>query len=487
MPFRRAAACLALPLVVAGCSAGHASKVHAGLAAGVADSGLDKIKHVVIIVQENRSFDSYFGTFPGADGIPTANGGPDLCATTATSRPCVRSFHDRQDVDGGGPHDSAAFAGDTDHGRMDGFLQTAVSARHQCGSDLQNPVCAFNAAETVMGYHDRREIPNYWAYAKSFVLQDHMFAPSLSWSLPDHLYDLSEWSAFCKTHSPSSCQTAVDNYQSWLNPKGGPANPIFAWTDLTYLLHRYGVSWRYYIQKGAEPDCRRAGAIKCSPIQQSPHTPSIWNPLPSFDTVKLDKQEQDVTSVGNFFAAAKKGNLPAVSWVVPSQLNSEHPPARISDGQAYVTGLVNAVMRSPDWASTAIFLTWDDWGGFYDHVQPPHVDQSGFGFRVPGLVISPYAKRGLIDHQVLSPDAYVRFIEERWLRGQALDPRTDGRPDPRPDVRETNPILGDLLADFDFNQPPAPPLVLNPRPPTDLLEPPGYPSPRTGCAGCSTP
>src|SRR5204862_1009667 len=111
---------------------------------------------------------------------------------------------------------------------------------------------------------------------------------------------------------------------------------------------------------------------------------------------------------------------------------------------------VNASMRSPDWNSTAIFLSWDDWGGFYDHVVPPTVNGQGLGFRVPGLVISPYARRGYIDHQVLSTDSYLRFIEDDFLGGQRIDPVTDGRPDSRPFVAEDGPGLGDLSADFNF-------------------------------------
>jgi phospholipase C len=121
-------------------------------------------------------------------------------------------------------------------------------------------------------------------------------------------------------------------------------------------------------------------------------------------------------------------------------------------------------MRSPDWDSTAIFLAWDDWGGFYDHVKPPTVDAQGYGLRVPALVISPYARRGFIDHQTLSFDAYLKFIEDDFLHGQRLDPKTDGRPDPRPDVRENASILGNLARDFDFARAPRPPLLLPERP-----------------------
>jgi phospholipase C len=125
---------------------------------------------------------------------------------------------------------------------------------------------------------------------------------------------------------------------------------------------------------------------------------------------------------------------------------------------------VNAVIQSPNWNSTAIFVSWDDWGGFYDHVAPPRVDQNGYGLRVPGLVISPYAKRGVVDHQTLSFDAYDKFIEDDFLGGARLDPQTDGRADPRPAVREREPVLGDLSRDFDFNQPPRAPLILSTSP-----------------------
>ena len=121
-------------------------------------------------------------------------------------------------------------------------------------------------------------------------------------------------------------------------------------------------------------------------------------------------------------------------------------------------------MTGPNWDSTAIFLAWDDWGGFYDHVPPPVVDDNGYGLRVPGIVISPYAKQGFIDHQTLSFDAYVKFIEDDFLGGERLDPSTDGRPDPRPDVREDAPELGDLVDDFDFTQPPRAPLLLSTNP-----------------------
>jgi phospholipase C len=155
-------------------------------------------------------------------------------------------------------------------------------------------------------------------------------------------------------------------------------------------------------------------------------------------------------------------------------------------GQAYVTALINAVMKSPDWKSTAIFLSWDDWGGFYDHVIPPNVDQNGYGLRVPSLVISPYAKKGYVDPQTLSSDAYLKFIEDDFLGGARLNPKTDGRPDRRPDVRENLSILGNVTQDFNFNQAPRPPLLLPTNPPTDSPSIPLYFIGKPACWGCTT-
>jgi phospholipase C len=224
-------------------------------------------------------------------------------------------------------------------------------------------------------------------------------------------------------------------------------------------LHKHHVSWRYYVFDGTQPDCDDS-AMFCKPIPQNAKTPGIWNPLPYFDTVRDDKQTANIEPFRDFLAAVHDDDLPSVSWVTPTQKVSDHPPALITNGQTYVTGIIDSIMRSPEWKSTAIFLAWDDWGGFYDHVDPPTVDAQGYGLRVPGLVISAYAKRGYIDHQTLSFDAYLKFIEDDFLGGARLDPKTDGRPDPRPDVREDEPILGNLVKDFDFSQVPRRPVIL---------------------------
>jgi phospholipase C len=428
-----------------------------GVPPAAAAGGLHKIRHVVVIMQENRSFDSYFGTYPGADGIPMRNGLPTVCAPDPLRGTCVPPHHDAGDLDHGGPHENAAFQTDLDNGRMDGF----VRARESCTNPLDPPDCVATTTPDTMGYHDAREIPNYWAYARHFVLQDHMFEPDASWSLPAHLFLTSEWSARCTVlGDPMSC---ISNIEIPPLPSDiGPAPhrpPDYAWTDLTWLLHRSNVSWAYYLKKGQEPDCE-TGEMFCLFKDQDPRTPGIWNPLPSFDTVRQDNQLGNIRPTSDLFAALRQDRLPAVSWVIPSGVVSEHPTSSIHRGQAYVTGVVNAIMRSHEWSSTAIFLTWDDWGGFYDHVPPPVIDGNGYGFRVPGIVISPYARRGLVDHQQLSFDAFAKFIEDDFLHGQRLDPRTDGRPDPRPSVREDAPGLGDLRRDFNFAQRPRAPLIL---------------------------
>ena len=437
------------------------NKIYAPETAGVSGApdnaqGIHKIKHIIVIMQENRSFDQYFGTFPGADGIPMKNGKPSVCVPDPNTKTCVKPFHDTSLVDAGGPHQASDAVGDIKGGQMDGFIAQEEKALQQSCKSAKNtaPSCALNkGVPDLMGYHTDAEIPNYWTYAKNFVLADHMFSSAASWSLVAHLYMVSAWSAKCASGDPMSCHNELEN------PPKPKTNPDYAWTDITYLLHKYNVSWGYYLGQGYQPDCDD-DAMTCAPLPQNVKISSYWNPLVDFETVKQDNQLGNIQDVKNFYAQSKNGTLPAISWIVPNQADSEHAPANIADGQAYVTSLINAVMQSPDWNSSAIILAWDDWGGFYDHVQPPVVDENGYGLRVPTIIISPYAKTGYVDHQTLSFDAFLKFMEDDFMGGARIDPATDGRPDPRPTVRENVPILGDLTKDFDFSQAPRQPFIL---------------------------
>ncbi len=414
-------------------------------------------------MQENRSFDHYFGTFPGADGIPMSDGVPAVCIPNPATNSCERPSVDHQDRNGGAAHSSDAAAKAINGGKMDGFVAVAVGVKSQCKNPT-DPNCGESGgagANRVMAYHVQSDIPNYWTYAKDFVLQDRMFEPVASYSLPSHLYMVSGWSAKCSDpNEPQTCQSDIERKR----PRPDIETP-YGWTDLTWLLNRNHVSWAYYLDGGP----RQPGAKRRGKGAAQGGVPPIWNVLPKFRDVHQDKQVGNVQPLGAFFAAAQAGTLPAVSWIAPNFRDSEHPPALVSVGQTYVTHIINRIMQSPDWDNTAIFLAWDDWGGFYDHVPPPGVDKLGYGIRVPAIVISPYARRGFIDHQTLSFDAYLKFIEDDFLGGARIDPKTDGRPDPRPDVRENAPVLGDLTRDFDFSQPPRPPLTLPEDPKTTLI------------------
>jgi len=343
---------------------------------------------------------------------------------------------------------------------MDGFVASAEQ---------------FAYPTDVMGYEDAREIPNYWAYAENYALDDHFFTASLGWSLPQHLYLVSGWSAHCTTAQASSC---VNNIQGPFTPTvqeagvqqaltTGKSNIHDSWTDITDLLYKHHVTWRYYIETGNKVNCVDGMLSTCPTQARSYETPGIWDPLPIFSDVQENNQISNVVSQNEYFAAASKGTLPTVSWIEPSGPNSEHPQVGgIHEGQAYVTNIINAAESGPEWDSTAIFVTWDEWGGFYDNVVPPTVDGNGYGLRVPSIIISPYAKKGYIDHQTLSDDAYLKFIEDDFLGGARISSATDGRPDPRPDVRENESILGNIADDFDFNQTPSAPMILpvNPAP-----------------------
>ncbi|MDP9341849.1 MAG: alkaline phosphatase family protein [Actinomycetota bacterium] len=400
--------------------------------------GVFKLDHLIFIVQENRSFDHYFGTYPGADGIP-----PGVCIPDPAGGQCASPYHSTLDMQRGGPHNQKAAVTAIDGGKMDGFVTALPHTEHGCyfrASVQCAPYLGPEGQPDVMSYHTRDEIPNYWSYADHFVLQDRMFAPTDSWTLPSHLFLMSAWAASCSDPTdPMSCSSNLDLSLPSQRFQYGD-DPIYAWTDITYLLGTQGVSWAYYIAPGSCP-------FPCSPgehIGPAGRTPATKDPLPGFTDLYETGQQGNIKTHTDYYSAAATGTLPSVSWIMPGDGVSEHPSSSrgIAAGMAYVTGLVNAAMQGPEWDSTAIFITWDDWGGFYDHVAPPQVDKFGLGIRVPFLVISPYAKQGLVDHRRGDFSSVLRFIEDNWSL---------------PQLTKRDREAGDLSYDFDFSQSPRPP------------------------------
>jgi len=375
-------------------------------------------------MQENRSFDSYFGTYPGANGIPSG-----ISFVDPHDGKTVAPYHDTNDVNLGGPHGWDNAQADIDNGKMDGFLTQAYKGLNANGTLFTPSSTPGHNPKDVMGYHDYHEIPNYWNYAKLYVLQDNMFESVASYSLPAHLYMLAAQSG---------------GYTGYKQPKPTTYN----FPEITELLTSGKIDWKYYVTSGKLPDTEDEHVVGSqSQEEQNPDKYTFWNPLPAFPKVQNDPaQRSRLQGTSQFYKDAIEGNLPQVSWVIPSDAVSEHPPAGVREGMAYVTGLVNAVMNGPDWYSTAIFISWDDWGGFYDHVPPPKIDQYGLGIRVPGLVISPYAKEDYIDHETYSFESWLKIVEERF--------------DVRPmTARDTNAL--DMIDSFDFTQQPRPTIILS--------------------------
>jgi phospholipase C len=378
----------------------------AGIGSAQPIPGVEKIHHVIWIIQENHSFDNYFGTFPGADGIPPGTCLPELPG----SKRCIRPFHMAEgqpelDLDHTWETAHAAY----DNGKMDGFVW-AEGTRY------------------TMGYYDGRDIPNYWKYARHFTLCDRFFSSIDSGSLPNHVYTVAAQSGGL-INNVSSVQQLEDVLDV---PEG------FEFASMMDRLDNANISWRYYVE-----------LIPGSPIARSAHLAqrfSLWNPLPAFKSMSQNPgRAADEMPLESYFNDLKGGSLPEVSWIIPNIPDSEHPPYSLEQGMWHVTEVINALMRSRYWNDSVIFLTWDDYGGFYDHVTTPEVDAFGYGPRVPMIVISPYSKPGFIAHSTYDFTSVLKFIEERWDLPYltARDKKADNMHDC-----------------FDFDQLPRPPLVI---------------------------
>jgi phospholipase C len=377
-----------------------------------------KIQHVVYILKENRSFDNYFGTFPGADG---ATSGVISTGETILSS----DSPDRTPRDHGHAWEDAHTA--IDGGKMDQF--DLVQDGNVNGDML-------SMTQFLMA-----DIPNYWSYAQHFALADHMFGSIAAESFPNHLYSIAAQSAGA-VDNPNSlrwgCDASPSTHVSLLDPKGNSTTvfPCFEMQTMGDELEAGGVSWRYYAPSLGQPGY-------------------IWSAFDAIGHIRnSDLWSSRVAPFEQFATDAAAGNLPAVSWLIPDFGVSDHPsrqipgsPPTISacEGENWTVQNINAIMQGPNWPTTAIVLVWDDFGGFYDHVPPPTVDFYGLGIRVPAIVISPFVKEGTVSHTVYEPASILQFIEARF-KLKSLTAR---------DIQANS-----LLDMFDFTQSPAPPLVL---------------------------
>jgi phospholipase C len=275
--------------------------------------------------------------------------------------------------------------------------------------------------------YTQSDIPNYWAYAQHFGLADNFFSSVASTSMPNHIALLAAQTGGAFGNSPGTCRSPANDLTLSRSSTSGNESWIYACysiDSLPQLLSSYGITWKFY-------------AVHSEGLYNTPNVvESLFN------------SPNDIIGVRKFESDVRSGNLAQVSWVTPDFQNSDHPPNLLQSGQNFVTNAVNAVMNSPYWADTAIFLTWDDWGGMFDHVPPPTVDAVGYGARVPLIVISPFAIPGYISHRQGEFASIDKFVEENWSL-------------PTMGERDSLPGLSDLMDFFNFSQAPQPPLVLN--------------------------
>ncbi|HXC34690.1 MAG TPA: alkaline phosphatase family protein [Candidatus Acidoferrales bacterium] len=429
------------------------------------------IKHFIYIIQENITFDHYFGTYPGADGIPPGA----KFSYMSDGDQIYTPFHlDQTFIPHDLNHSWQAAHVDYDDGKMDGFVrgewpmalsyywkgplptvdpedifplddnpelekQDLANAngggrrgrrRQNAGAEAE-AVAAGNLptrhratpppgpppdwVTNTFSYYDWHEVPNYWEYARRFTLCDAFFSSLEGPSEPNHLYTVAAQSG-----------GLVNNPGRGIVGEDG----VYNFPTLAELLQHSNHSWKYYDEK------------------KNPKAHSLWNPLPGFKHISSSPEMMShLVSLNEFYDDAKADRLPEVCWIVPTAADSEHPPADSARGMWHVTGLVNAIMQSKAWKDSAIIVTWDDYGGFYDHVPPPQVDKYGYGFRVPTLIISPWAKPGFICHVHYDFTSPLKLIEDHF----SLSP-----------LATRDAAANNMLDCFDFTQKPNSPDVITP-------------------------
>jgi phospholipase C len=365
------------------------------------------IKHFVFLFQENHTFDNYFGTRPGVDGVP-----PGTCmpVKAGTVTPCEKPYPIGQSGITDLGHTVAQFYREYDGGKMDGF----VEANSDNGRD----------GSMAMGYYDDSDLPYYWNIADEYALFDRFFSSARGGSIPNHM--------FAVTGTPG-----ITGKQEEIPPNGWGALPT-----IFDRLQAAGVSWKFYIEN-YDPTITFRTRDTVEKVDRAAQV--IWAPVLGYkrfvDNPELSKH---IVSLDEYYKDVDEGNLPAVSYIVPSG-DSEHPPGRVQAGERLVQSLLVQLMRSDSWDSSAFFWTYDDWGGWYDHVRPPFIDKWGYGFRVPALLVSPYARQDFVSSRTSDFTSILAFIEHNWN----LAPLA-GR-----DAKAS-----DLTEVFDFTKPPRAPVFL---------------------------
>jgi phospholipase C len=356
------------------------------------------IKHFMVLMQANHSFDNYFGTYPGADGMPAGTCVPS--DPLAADGNCVKPFHlDGRRIAPMG-QSPEIYAAQYNNGAMNGFVSAFEHWR--------------GVGDQAMGYYDDRDIPFYWNVADNYVLFDRLFTSAAGSSVWNHMF----WT----TGTPGN--PAADE----LSPTGFDAVPT-----IFDRLQAAGVSWKFYVQ-----DYRPEINIR-TPGSGHAAAQLVRVPLLNYNRYLDDPAlNSRIVDMSEYYKDLANGTLPAVSFMSPAGA-SEHPPSSVQAGERFVSSLVDALMTSSAWDSSAFMWTYDDWGGWYDHVSPPAVDAYGYGFRSPGLLVSAYAKKGHVDHTTLDFTSELKFIENNWGV---------------PPLASRDAAANDITTAFDFSAPP---------------------------------
>ena len=336
------------------------------------------VQHIVVIVQENRTVDNLFNGFPGADTV-RAGRTSDGNLVTLTKRRLWQTSDPA--------HGHIGYVRAYDNGKMDGFDR------------LQNtpgriPLFSYS-------YTSPADVTSYWAFAKGYTFSDRMFQSNTGPSFPSHLYLIAGQSPYAAENPEASvwgCDSPSGTTVNALDQNGNEyvyGFPCFDFKTLADEMDTGGVTWRYY----------------------TPRNTDQWS---IFDAISHIRYGSDWTN--NIYSATRytpaadfaSGNMANVTWVVPDGFNSDHPNAVGDHGPDWVASLVNAIGQGPDWNSTVIFIVWDDWGGWYDHVKPQTLDFMGLGMRVPLIIVSPYARRGYVSHVDHEFGSILKFTEETF-------------------------------------------------------------------------